>query len=360
MRALSHNELKQVVRNAYHNMVALFIWGATGIGKSETIKQVAMELAKEKKLPFLEGRCQEGSFGLIDARLSQFDPSDLRGLPFVSQDGKTKWAYPNWLPTEGEGILFLDEANLAPPLVQSSAYQLILDRKLGDYQVPKGWAIIAAGNRLEDKAYTFELAGPLCNRFIHAELGVPSIEDWSEWAMTAGVDSRIITFLLYKAVFLYKFDSKLKDKAFPTPRSWARYCSPIIKDVVDNNMLLTLISAAVGEGVATECVAYLKLSKSIDLKDILEHPEKIKEIKGIDVKYSLTSALSEFVKKDTKTTLPKVCKCAEHLDAEFAILLLRFIKASTPKLLDYLQKDKVVAEVYKKYLKYVCDDVNLK
>lgn len=362
MKALTHKELKNIIKTAYNNKVALFIWGATGIGKSDTIRQTAQELAKENKLPFAEGVSEENSFGLIDARLSQFDPSDLRGLPFVSSDGKTKWAYPNWLPTKGKGLLFLDEANLAPPLVQSSAYQLILDRRLGDYQVPPGWAIIAAGNRLEDKAYTFELAAPLCNRFIHAELGVPNIEDWSEWAIEQGVDSRIVTFLMFKPAFLFKFDSKLKDKAFPTPRSWAKYCSPIIKGSEDYGEMLTLISSAVGEGVATECVAYLKLSKAIDLKDILEHPDKIKDIKGIDVKYSLVSALSEFIKKDTATTLPKVCKCAEVMEAEFSILLLRFIKSNIQmhKLLKFIQDNKVVAGVYKKYAKYVCSDLDLK
>lgn len=353
MRALNHHELKSVIKKAVNTNIALYIWGATGIGKSEAVRQAAQEIASSMKLTYAEGAAKEGTFAVIDARLSQFDPSDLRGLPTVTADGKTKWAYPSWLPTTGKGILFLDEANLAPPLVQSSAYQLILDRRLGDYVVPEGWSIVAAGNRLEDKAYTFELAGPLCNRFLHVELGVPSIDDWTSWGIDSGIDPRIITFLNFKPAFLFKFDSKLKEKAFPTPRSWARYCSPIIKDETDYPHILTLMSAAVGEGVATECVAYLKLSKQIDLKDIIEHPEKIKKLTAIDVKYSLISALSEYVKKDTKTTLPKVCLCADQLEAEFAILLLRFIKANVPQILTYVQKDKVVAETYKKYLKYI-------
>lgn len=354
MRSINHQELKDVLKKAYKTSITPFIWGATGIGKSEVARETAQELAKELKLEYAEGgEPGEGKFTIIDVRLSQMDPSDLRGLPYVSKDGKTGWAFPSWLPTTGQGFLFLDEINLAPPLVQSSGYQLVLDHRLGDYILPKGWAIIAAGNRAEDKAYTFELAGPLCNRFIHLELAVPPIKEWTDWAIDKQVDSRIITFLNFKPQHLYKFDSKLKEKAFPTPRSWARYCSPLIKDVTDNSELLTLMSAAVGEGVATECVAYLKLTKQIDLKDILEHPEKAGDIKGIDVKYSLVSALSELVKKDTKTTLPKVCNVAEHFEAEFAILLLRFIKGNVPKLLEFIQKDKSVADVYKKYMKYV-------
>jgi len=354
MRSISHDELKSALKKSYFSRVTAFIWGATGIGKSETVRATCQELAKELKLQYTEGgEPEEGKFTVIDQRLSQMDPSDLRGLPYVTKDGKTGWAYPSWLPTKGKGILLLDEVNLAPPLVQSSAYQLVLDGKLGDYTLPEGWGIIAAGNRAEDKAYTFELAGPLCNRFVHMELACPPIADWTTWAIENQVDSRIITFLNYKPQHLFKFDSKLKEKAFPTPRSWARYCSPLIKDVVDNTELLILMGSAIGEGVATECVAYLKLTKQIDLKDILEHPEKAADIKGIDVRYSLVSALSELVKKDTKTTLPKVCKVAEHFEAEFAILLLRFIKVNVPKLLEFIQKDKSVADVYKKYMKYV-------
>ena len=353
MRGVSHKELQAVIHKAYLNKVALFIWGATGIGKSEAVRRSAENIAKEVKLPFSDGECKEGHFGFIDARLSQFDPSDLRGLPFVSQDGKTKWAYPNWLPTAGQGILFLDEANLAPPLVQSSAYQLILDRKLGDYKVPDGWGIVAAGNRAEDKAYTFELAAPLCNRFIHSELAIPTLEEWTTWGINHGIDTRIVTFLQYKPTMLYKFDSKLKDKAFPTPRSWARYCSPLIKEVDDPTTLLLLMSSAIGEGVATECVAYLKLVKQINLKDIIAHPEKVAELKGIDVKYSLVSALAEYAKKDTKETLVQAMKCTEYMEAEFAILLLRFICAGVPKFASIAQANKTVADIAKKYMKYI-------
>lgn len=354
MRTIGHTELVNMLKVCYKSSVTCFIWGPTGIGKSDTIREAAKQIAKEQKLEYIEqGEPDETKFTVIDARLSQMDPSDLRGLPFVSKEGKTAWAYPSWLPTKGKGILLLDEINLAPPLVQSSGYQLILDHRLGDYVLPPGWGIVAAGNRSEDKGYTFELAGPLCNRFAHIELAVPPIAEWTEWALENGVDSRVITFLNFKPQNLYKFDSKLKDKAFPTPRSWARYCSALIKDVQDHTFLLTLMSSAVGEGVATECCAYLKLTKQIDLKDILAHPEKVADLKGIDVKYSLVSALAEVVKKDTKTTLPQVCAVAQHFEAEFSILLLRFIKASVPKLLEYVQKDKTIAEVFKKYMKYV-------
>lgn len=357
MKVIAHDELVSVIKTAYKKNVTCFIWGATGIGKSETVRQAGREIADSLKLKFNEGTdVQENNFSIIDVRLSQFDPSDLRGLPFVTQDGKTKWAYPSWLPTKGKGLLLLDEVNLAPPLVQSSAYQLVLDKKLGDYTLPAGWSIVAAGNRAEDKAYTFELAAPLCNRFIHFELGLPSIDDWTEWASVNKVDRRIITFLNYKPSFLFKYDSKIKEKAFPTPRSWAKYCSPLIAETgEDYKTLLTLMSSAVGDGVAMEAVAYIKLSKQFKIADIIANPKQIESITGIDVKYSLVAALAEYCKKDLKKTLPEVCGVIEYLEKEFAILTLRFVKdeVGVDKIADVLKNNKVVLKAFSSYLPYL-------
>ena len=134
-------------------LCSTMIWGAPGIGKSSVIEQVAKSNGLE----------------LIDLRISQLAPTDLRGLP-VPADNKAHWFPPEFLPTEGKGILFLDEINMAPPAVQGIAQQLILDRKVGSYTVPEGWVIWSAGNRKEDHAAVFDMPAPLANRFIHLEV----------------------------------------------------------------------------------------------------------------------------------------------------------------------------------------------
>jgi MoxR-like ATPase len=91
----------------------VFIWGGPGIGKSAVVRKLAADLA----LP------------LQDIRALLLDPVDLRGLPYLSE-GRSKWAPPDFLPKDGAGILFLDELNAAPAMVQASCYQLVLDRKL--------------------------------------------------------------------------------------------------------------------------------------------------------------------------------------------------------------------------------------
>ena len=121
----------------------VMLHGSPGVGKSQVVKQVADKLGIE----------------MIDLRLSQLDPVDLRGVPSVdkikvgkTEVGKTNWNVPSFLPTEGNGILFLDEINSAAQATQAAAYQLVLDRKLGDYELPSGWAMVAAGNRSTDRA----------------------------------------------------------------------------------------------------------------------------------------------------------------------------------------------------------------
>jgi MoxR-like ATPase len=148
----------------------VFIWGGPGVGKSAVVRQLAAEL----------------TVPLQDIRALLLDPGDLRGLPFLGKDGQTKWAAPGFLPHDGSGILFLDELNAAPAMVQASCYQLVLDRKLGEYTLPEGWAIVAAGNRDSYRAVTTRMPTPLRNRFVHLEFDV-DLQEWSEWAIRAEV-----------------------------------------------------------------------------------------------------------------------------------------------------------------------------
>jgi len=151
----------------------LMLWGPPGVGKSALVAQAA----RDAGLP------------MIDLRLSQLEASDLRGMPY-QKDGRVEWAIPAMLPDAGRhgprGVLFLDEINATLPQVAAAAYQLILDRRLGDYRLPEGWAIIAAGNRLGDRGVTYAMPAPLANRFTHVELA-PMIDDWLLWAEQAGV-----------------------------------------------------------------------------------------------------------------------------------------------------------------------------
>src|SRR5215510_10806946 len=216
----------------------VFIWRGPGIGKSSVVRQLAQSLQQT----------------LQDIRALLLDPVDLRGLPFLGAENRSKWATPDFLPQDGEGILFLDELNAAPAMVQASCYQLVLDRKLGEYTLPDGWAIVAAGNRDSDRGATSRMPTPLRNRFVHLEFEV-DLQEWCEWAIGAEIRPEVIAFLRFRQELLNAFDRDAN--AFPSPRSW-EFVSRILDANADPAIEYELLAGAVGAGAATEFSAFLK------------------------------------------------------------------------------------------------------
>ena len=226
--------LNSLVRNRIKT--SLMIWGPPGIGKSSIVQQTA----------------DAHGLGFIDLRLSQLAPTDLRGLPVAKATSKTsglsRWYPPEFLPRRGLGILFLDEINLAPPTMQGMAQQLILDRRVGSYEVPSGWYIWAAGNRSEDRAAVFDMPAPLANRFLHLDVGA-DLDSFKSFALARNVHEHVIAFLLFRPTLLHKLDPQ--QPAWPSPRSWVM-ASQLHQVGMD-------VSPAIGAATATEFNAYVAL-----------------------------------------------------------------------------------------------------
>lgn len=213
--------------------LSTMIWGPPGIGKSSIVAQVARTAEIE----------------LIDVRLSQLAPTDLRGLPVADPKTRTsRWYPPEFLPSIGAGILFLDEINMAPPAMQGVAQQLILDRRVGNYQVPSDWRVWAAGNRKEDRASVFEMPAPLANRFIHLSVR-PDADSFRHYALTAGVSEAVLAFVAYRPNLLHAPNPL--HPAWPSPRSWVM-ASELHRLALD-------IAPAVGEGAAAEFSAFISV-----------------------------------------------------------------------------------------------------
>ena len=299
------NELIQSLSALVGQKVPTFLWGAPGIGKSSIVKQIA----KEKGMAF------------IDLRLALMDPTDLKGIPFYDKESHTAlWAPPAFLPKEGEGILFLDELNAAPPSVQASAYQLILDRQVGEYNLPDGWAIVAAGNREGDRGVTYRMPSPLANRFVHFEMEV-SLEDWRDWAYKKGLDERIISYVSYKSEHLFTFDAKSDTKSFATPRSW-EYVDSILKSGLEDILLLNAISGAVGKDVAVGFLSFAKvMNKLPNIKTILQTGEG-EYSDEVDVLYALSTGLVSAVLKD-ETQVDNLLRYSLELKGEFAVMVVQ-------------------------------------
>ena len=255
----------------------VMLWGPPGVGKSDMIR----ETAQRHQVP------------VIDIRLSQMEPSDLRGIPFRHGD-TVEWAAPAILPDarrHGErGILFLDEITSAPPSVSAAAYQLILDRRLGEYQVPEGWAIFAAGNRQGDRGVTYTMPAPLANRFSHFDVDA-HLDDWVAWAYRHGIDERVIAFLRFRPELLFDFDPAHNPMAFPSPRSWEFAHRSLQKFGNQGDLLQGALQACVGPAAGIELTAFVNsLDKMPDLDDILAGRE-VPVPDEIDLQYAVAAAL---------------------------------------------------------------------
>ncbi len=221
------------------------------------------------------------------------EPSDLRGIPFRVKE-TVEWAVPAMLPDvtrhAQKGILFLDEITSAAPSVSAAAYQLILDRRLGQYSVPNGWAIFAAGNRQGDRGVTYTMPAPLANRFSHFEVDI-NLDDWVAWAYANSIDDRVIAFLRFRPDLLFDFDPAHNPVAFPSPRSW-EFAHRALQKFYDRTDLLTgALQACVGLAAGVELNAFISnLDQMPDLEAIIRG-EEVGTPKEIDLQYAVASAL---------------------------------------------------------------------
>lgn len=279
-----------------------FLWGPPGVGKSDVVAQIAAEL----------------KYKLIDVRAVLLDPVDLRGLPHI-ENGEAQWSPPAFLPKgKGKYILFLDELNAAPPLVQAACYQLILDRKIGEYELPKDAVVIAAGNRETDRAVTSRMPSALANRFVHLDFDV-DLDDWVAWGLDNGIRTEVLAFQRFRPELLYNFDPKKNEKAFATPRS-ITFLSRLI-DASNGKIEFDLAKGVVGEGYATEFLGFLKIYLSLPDPDVvLMAPKKAEVPEDPATLYAICGAVAQ---KASDQNMGNVVEYANRLPVEFSVLLVR-------------------------------------
>lgn len=254
-----------------------FLRGKSGIGKSDVLFQASEILAQHI----------DDWRGVIDLRLAQMDPTDVRGVPYV-ENGVTHWARPDFFPTEGSGILFLDEITSAPPAVQAVAYQLTLSPQ--DFGIPDTWMVVAAGNRKTDRGVTFNLAAPLQNRMCDIEVDT-TLDDFVDYAVTKDIRPEILSFLRDRPDMLHKFEGGNNIQAFPSPRSWFA-----VSDVMDLDLPLQdrveLIRGDVGDEASVSFEAHLRVWEQMPrIDDILEGKDVAVPTK-LDVTYCVAMGLA--------------------------------------------------------------------
>lgn len=339
---------------------AIFLWGQPGISKSAIAKQIA----------------NERGIAFVDIRLSQMDPTDLRGIPYPTKVGNQQgiaWSAPLVLPRDlnyedvveldavdttipfynpigdnniyyctnpdivvkaltpghtaeivsrqpdrvtvivkdqngvavdgkvqirvtgvSKALVALEEFNSAPPSVQAAAYQLILDRRLGEYIVPDDCYMMAMGNRDTDKGVTFKMGTPIMNRFVHLEMRVDT-EGWLEWAVGAVIHPHVVGFIGAFNEELNNFEPGSAARGFETPRSW-EFSSDILYDnenAVTDQVLTGLIVGAVGDAGGIKFMEFRKIAADLPKADEILSGRLTELDRKTDVSlaYALTTTL---------------------------------------------------------------------
>jgi hypothetical protein len=281
-RTVTSVQARKAITKCFNVKRPIFLWGPPGIGKSDVVAEIARDM---------------GAL-LIDLRLGQMDPTDIRGIPFYNKElGKMDWAPPIDLPDEETAsqypyvVLFMDEMNSAPPAVQSAAYQLVLNRRVGKYRLPDNVVMVAAGNRESDKGVTYRMPTPLSNRFVHSEMKV-DFPSWQEWAIKNQIHKDVVGFLTFAKQDLYDFDSKSSSRAFATPRSWTFVSELLADEDLDVATTTDLIAGTVGEGLAVKFMAHRKIASKLPKpEDILSGKATELETKEVSAMYSLVISL---------------------------------------------------------------------
>lgn len=316
-RNLITGSLVDVIRRNRKDRQPIFIFGSPGTGKSDQVKQSC-----------------EPDDTIIDLRLNTLDSIDLRGFPCIKRDEdgnpvKVEWVRPEFIPWHGKGIIFFDELNTAPPIVQNPALQIILDHRIGSHEIGPDWYMLAAGNRADDRAHVYPLSSALLQRFAVYDY-VPDYNTWSEWAIKSNIHESVIGFLAFRKELLHQ---PSVDEHIPgaNPRSW----SYVSKKMHNNHVNLADIRACVGIS-ASEFLSYLDVYKNIpDIEKLANGKAKWKEDHSkISVSYAISTSLATHLinSKDPAKIIDNCMEVICDMSPEPAALFIRRVVNANAKI----------------------------
>lgn len=301
------------------NIPSVMLWGPPGVGKSQAVRQIADRIQKDT------GR----KTYITDVRLLLFNPIDLRGIPTANEDKTLAvWLKPQIFQMDDSddvtNILFLDEISAAPQSVQAAAYQITLDRVVGEHKLPDNCIVIAAGNRTTDKSVAFKMPKALANRLMHLEVDI-SAKSWMDWAMHSGINPLVVGYLAYREDALMRFSTKAEELAFATPRSWEMVSNVLNVMESDIEKSFFLISGLVGMAAASDFKTWSEIYNELpSVSDIFEGKTSVVP-KRTDALYALVSAMTSYA-RDHSSDMEMIRNSivyANRMPPDFSVILMK-------------------------------------
>ncbi len=287
------NDLSEALMIGYKVRRPLLITSSPGIGKSDIVKEFVGDLGKSYDKPA----------GLIEVLGASINPGEMADVNYVV-DGVIRSAPQGWMPTEervrsGEcaerGVIFLDELGDAMMSVQSGLQRLLLTGKLGSAEIAKGWYVVAATNRVKDKAAAGRISTALVNRCIVVQLEA-SADAFYDWGINNGIYPAVLAFVRFRPDAVSSFDPSIRsdNPAFTSPRS-LEITSDMLNEVKDvtSSLVQEMVIGTLGDGVGSEFNGFIRIMDSLpDLNKILQDPENYPIPAKVDVSYATIGALT--------------------------------------------------------------------
>lgn len=305
--------------SSIRTMPSVMLWGPPGVGKSQAVREIAGKLETLTKKTVC----------VTDVRLLLFNPIDLRGIPTFNKDRTLAvWLKPKIFDMDESkdvvNILFLDEISSAPQSVQAAAYQITLDRVVGEHRLPDNCIVIAAGNRVTDQSVAFKMPKALANRLLHIEVE-NNFVSWKKWALDNGINDKVTGFLSFRNDLLLNTAAGPDELAFATPRSWEMVSNVLNYIEPDADKAYPLIAGLVGTGVAVEFGTWCQIYRDLpSVEDIFAGknpgmPERP------DCLYALSSAMVSYAKKhkDDTVLISNSIKFAAAMPPDFSVALIK-------------------------------------
>lgn len=325
------DEAKKLIKSLRSLKLSFMLWGATGVGKSEAVRQLAGELDAE----------------LRDIRLCQKQPTDIGGLPALDHETRQTVFYPPaFLAPRPDGkpvVLFFDEISLAPDDTKGAVLGILEERRQGNLKIPDNWIIVAAGNRPEDLANARGLGAAANRRLLHIVIE-PQLEATLEYFIKIGIAPEVLAFLKVFPQHLSGEESARtqKHELYPRPASWEKV-SNVLEELrkADKRTKHTAVAGIIGDSVAAEFMLLaeeVKNMKSVD--ELLEIQRKTPSKIGrflpdtVNGLYALAFAIASRASEETVIELLElVNRLDEQPDERFAHLPMRDLQTMAGSLL---------------------------